>query len=551
MFQKLNLTSKFMVPISLILLTFILGLFTLITKENQVRAKNELAEKTRTIAQQLLASRNVLANKQDEINYDSKGNFEFKGLSPALMTRLIAEEFNKNKEYKIKQTSVNVRNPVNTPDSWEQEAMKKFVREGRLPDFVGEDEIDGKKVLRYALPLYAEEYCLGCHGLPLGEKDITGYPREGYRLGEFIGIISVYAPLAPAQVGAGGLILAVISALIIIAITFFMVNRLILKPLASNMEILGQVADGKLTTKHQPCLNEDEMGQLCNITDKMVRNLRQLISKVDITSRQVAAAAVQLKATSETTSRVSADISATIQEIAGTGVTGQGSVTGLQDVAAYAQAVAAGAGEAEEHAQAGHEAITETVEQMNSIHSTANATAQIIKKLGQRTMEIEQIVVLIKNIADQTNLLALNASIEAARAGEHGFGFAVVAEEIRHLAEQSSTGVKEISGFIGEILAETQRAVKAMEHETEAAAQGKNIAARAGLAFEEILAGVKKVSREIKEISEATQEMAKGTQRVAEAAGNQNLSMGEIAQAAEQLSLMSEELQELISRFEV
>ena len=551
MLQRFNLTSKFMVPISLILLISILGLFSLITRENQIRARNELAEKTRTIAQQLLASRNVLADKQDKINYDSKGNFEFKGLSPALMTRLIAEEFNKNKEYKIKQTSLKVRNPVNAPDAWEQEAMKKFVSEGSLPDFIGEDELDGKKVLRYALPLYVEEYCLGCHGMPLGEIDITGYPKEGYRLGELIGIISVYAPLAPAQAGAGGLILAVISALIIIAITFFMVNRLILNPLASNMVILGQVAGGNLTTKHQPCLNNDEMGQLCNIIYKMVQSLRQIISKVDVTSRQVAAAAEQLKATSVTTSRVTADIAVTIRQIAGTGVVGRGTVTGLQNVAAYAQAVAAGAGEAEEHAQAGHEAISETVEQMNSIHATANAASQIIKKLGQRTVEIEQIVVLIKNIADQTNLLALNATIEAARAGEHGFGFAVVAEEIRHLAEQSSIGVKEISGFIGEILAETQRAVQAMEHETEAVAKGKNIAARAGLAFEEILAGVEKVSREIKEISESTQEMAKGTQRVAEAAGNQNLSMGEIAQAAEQLSLMSEELQELISRFEI
>jgi methyl-accepting chemotaxis protein len=199
-------------------------------------------------------------------------------------------------------------------------------------------------------------------------------------------------------------------------------------------------------------------------------------------------------------------------------------------------------------------------------------SSQVVNVLGEKSMEIEEIVALITEIANQTNLLALNAAIEAARAGEQGRGFAVVADEVRKLAERSNTAAGKIGTIITEIQQETGKAVKAMEDGTAAVSTGMLLMKNTGEAFVEILEMVEIVSRQAQEvsviveetnhltksmadrldkISDVTQQSVGNTQQVAAAAEEQNATMEEIAAAADMLSKMAEELQESVTVFKL
>jgi methyl-accepting chemotaxis protein len=209
---------------------------------------------------------------------------------------------------------------------------------------------------------------------------------------------------------------------------------------------------------------------------------------------------------------------------------------------------------------------------MSSISNTVNDLAKVIKGLGDRSQEIGQIVEVITGIAQQTNLLALNAAIEAARAGEHGRGFAVVADEVRKLAEQSAESAQQITNLIGTIQADTSTAVNVMDSTIQEVSSGIGVVNTAGEAFNRIENLINTVAKQIQEVSAASQQMsvgamqvvkaideisdvsektAAGTQNVSAAAQEQLASMEEISASSSSLSKMATELQTLVSRFKV
>ena len=244
----------------------------------------------------------------------------------------------------------------------------------------------------------------------------------------------------------------------------------------------------------------------------------------------------------------------------------------IEAVSGNANEVAEQSVQAAAKARNGEQQVVNAVNQMNQIETTVSRSANVVTKLGERSKEIGQIVDTISGIAGQTNLLALNAAIEAARAGEQGRGFAVVADEVRKLAEQSQEAAKQIASLLGEIQGDTEQAVLAMNDGTREVQKGASVVNEAGVAFKEIMNMVSHVSEQMKGISQSIQQMAAGsrkivnsfetidklsqqtageTQTVSAATEEQLASMEEIASSSQALSQLAQDLQNAVAQFRV
>ncbi|THE12329.1 HAMP domain-containing protein [Bacillus timonensis] len=359
-----------------------------------------------------------------------------------------------------------------------------------------------------------------------------------------------------------------------------LIVRSITKPLNTLVQVTDKVSNGDLTQSIK-VKNNDEVGQLGNSFNKMLESLRQLLTHVEDKSQTLAASSEQLTASSEQNTKATEQVANAIQEVAvgteqqtdmvrkATEVVTEMNI-GIQQIEVNAQTVSRTSVEAMGIVENGEQAIKESIQQMQNINTSVSDLGKIIYSLGERSEEINQIVNVISDIASQTNLLALNAAIEAARAGEHGKGFAVVADEVRKLAEQSAKSTESIRHLIGTIQEDTKQAVESMNHGTEESAKGINVVNNAGSSFKQIQKFVDDVSSQIQEVSASIAQMTQGAQQVVEAVSEideiarkttgqgqevsaateeQLASMEEIASSAASLSFMAEELQDAVRKF--
>jgi methyl-accepting chemotaxis protein len=378
------------------------------------------------------------------------------------------------------------------------------------------------------------------------------------------------------------LVLGVIAILVGLVIALS-IGRHISKSVLKIANAAKIIANGDLSGDEVSVKNKDEIGELAQSFNEMAVNLRHLIHEANLHAVQVASSAEELMASAEQTSKATEQIVLTVQEISrGTDMEVQsvdGAIqvmnemsTGVKQIADHSQVVSSTALHVLEKAAQGEEAIQTTVKQMTAINQTVSGLARVVTGLGDHSKEISQIIEVITGISAQTNLLALNAAIEAARAGEHGKGFAVVADEVRKLAEQSALSAKQISELINTIQKETNLAVQSMETATKEVVLGINVVNMAGSSFEQIQEGINEVTTQIQEVASSVQQMsagteqmvvsmnvinevsetiASGTQEVSAATEEQLASMEEIASAGISLSDMAEELQTLIGKFKI
>ena len=315
-----------------------------------------------------------------------------------------------------------------------------------------------------------------------------------------------------------------------------------------------QLADGDLTARVN-WDSTDELGDVGRAFNQMAQEFSSLISQVRQSADQVTNAAALQASTAEKVSAISgnqtkqAGIAASSIENLNTAV--KAIVEKTKDVLSSANNASSMAGQ-------GQQVVNKAVLGIQQIATTVSESAQLMSALGQRSDQIGQIVKVIKDIAEQTNLLALNAAIEAARAGEQGRGFAVVADEVRKLAERTATATSEISAMITAIQTETRHAVSTMEKGSSQVNEGVDLANQAGQSLQNINSSVKLVVDMIKQISEATRsqsettnEITKRVERIADMATENTASVDETTQASHDLQKLSLHLQQLVSHFKL
>ena len=380
-----------------------------------------------------------------------------------------------------------------------------------------------------------------------------------------------------------GIIGVTLFAILLSGILGFLLSKAISFPLSRMVVAVEAVANGDVGDKPRTFVSRDEMGQLADAIVKMRNELRQLVFKMTQSSEQVAAASEELTATAEQSATVANQMASSIIDIADGSVNQVKAIElamniinkmskNIEQVGINVNTVAHVAANTTDAAVLGVDRVDKAVEQMNHIESTVVHSAQVVKKLGERSKDIGQIIETISGIASQTNLLALNAAIEAARAGEQGRGFAVVAEEVRKLAEQSEAAAKQIASLIEETRLDTESAVIAMDKGTQEVKIGTKVVNSAGESFKEIVGFIKEISLQIQEVDRSAGQMKENNQEIvatmedinivtqysasevetiSAATEEQSAAIEEIASSSHALAKLAEELQSSAHRFKV
>ena len=355
----------------------------------------------------------------------------------------------------------------------------------------------------------------------------------------------------------------------------------IARPLSQMETLANEIASGQLNGEQIQLKRNDEIGRLNQSFGKMTDNLRTILSSIAMNSSQMVNVVKQLNEGTEQSSSAAETITYAVQEVANgnestatnlenTSKAIDEALQGVLKITESSTTVSDLARQTSNEAAEGQQFVTNNVQQMQSIYDSIDRSNDVITMLSAQSKEIGQILDVISGIADQTNLLALNAAIEAARAGEHGKGFAVVADEVRKLAEQAQLSTQTITQLIDNIQNDTEKSVQIMNEAMIKAQEGVAVSQRTSekftiilnktknmtpqveditssieeisAVFEEISATVADVLAQAREISANSGEMAASTEE-------QLASMQEINAATQTLEKTSQELNELVKKF--
>ncbi|MEO5360159.1 MAG: methyl-accepting chemotaxis protein [Nitrospirota bacterium] len=347
--------------------------------------------------------------------------------------------------------------------------------------------------------------------------------------------------------------LIVIGVVILLAAAITIIKS-ITGPLSEGVGAMQKIASGDLTVDIKPG-NADEAGQLLNAMAEMAANLNEMIEKIKQSADMVAASSDGLKNSSEQMSLGVNEQSSKSSQIATSATEMSQTVV---DIARNASSIATSAIETAKEAKEGESIVNKSINEVKGIAQTVGESAGLISSLGERSKQIGDIVKVIKDIADQTNLLALNAAIEAARAGEQGRGFAVVADEVRKLAERTAKATSEISTMIISIQDETEMAVSSMDGATRMVEAGVENVSSAGESLHKIVASISSLQVMVEQIASATEEMSTVSETIttdiesiANVSQETSSSSEHIARSASELSDLSSGLQQIVGQFKV
>ncbi|MGZ3122930.1 methyl-accepting chemotaxis protein TlpC, partial [Bacillus subtilis] len=425
-----------------------------------------------------------------------------------------------------------------------------------------------------------------------GQADVAGSSYQTAYMplkdqnGNIIGMLytganqSILASLTQSLFTQFAIVLVIVIMVSVILVLVF--TRKINKRLNALKSAFESAGNGDMTIEVSDKTG-DELSELSVYYNKMRMKLNDTIQTVQQSALQLASASQQLSAGAEETNQASEKITEAVQQIANGA---QDQITRIEnsesslkqasadirDISANTAAIADKGQLAQSKADIGQKEIANVQAQMDAIHQSIQKSGEIIHQLDGRSKQIEQILSVITQIADQTNLLALNAAIEAARAGEQGKGFAVVADEVRKLAEESQQSAGQISKLIIEIQKDMNRSARSVEHVKTEAAEGVTMIQRTRDAFKEIAAATGEISAEISDLSASVtnisasahqindsfaantadiKESTKNTRQAAALTEEQFAAMEEITAASETLSQLAEELTGIISQFKM
>lgn len=494
-------------------------------------------------------------------------------------------------DYKFRVPKVAPRNPKNTPTELEARVLAKLKAEN-LDEYVMVEDHQ----IRYFRPIRLTKDCLVCHGDPKGTRDPVGGILEGWKVGEIHGAFEIIASLdtAEAKILEAQLFTAGETLLILLligVISWFLVKVFIVSPLFRIRNFAQEVASGNLAAnpegtfgaelgvveraiatmvgnlkakmgeaaqkkeeaevaqgKAEKAMNEAKIQEAKSV--ELLKKMQRIAGDASLIAEQVTSAADELSAQADQVSNGAAiqhdrttQTATAMEEMNAT----------VLEVAKNSASSATSAQKAKEQAQEGAGVVKNAIVAIKEVYDLTATLKQSMDQLGHQATDIGQIMNVIEDIADQTNLLALNAAIEAARAGEAGRGFAVVADEVRKLAEKTMDATKDVAAAIRTIQDGASANIKSVDHAAEAVERATEMANQSGASLERIVEFADETSGQVQSIATAAEEQSAASEEINRAVEDINMiasetadGMNQSAEAITELARLSNQLRELI-----
>ncbi|MBF0519604.1 MAG: methyl-accepting chemotaxis protein, partial [Nitrospirae bacterium] len=456
------------------------------------------------------------AKSQDEILEKARSTAYYYTI-PVVAGWSVAEAKAADANYTFRVMRIQARNKKNEATPLEKDMLQKMEASKKDDYWIIDKE---SNALRYIRAIVMKQDCMLCHGTVSdypagGGNDPLGIKMEGWKVGDQRGAFEIIADLKPMQhevseATVQTLVIGTVLTTIVILVIFMLIKKLAITPVRDISRLLALVAEGDLTVSAKP-KGHDDIGMLAVSLNKMVSAFNSMIGKILASSGNVVTSVEILRTSAEKTSHGAQNQSDQAAHIATAAEEMSQTITDIARNAAVASETSA---QAMQTAHTGKKVAEGAVETVNQVYTSTTDLATMVERLNNRVSEIGEIVTVIYEIADQTNLLALNAAIEAARAGEHGRGFAVVADEVRKLAERTIKATTEISSKINAVQTESEHTTRSMEEASTEVSKATEFIKNVGESLTSIVDSVALVRDQITQIATAVDEQSAVSEEV-------------------------------------